>query len=735
MRKIKVILVIISWLCAHFACVSAESVSSLAKSARTHLANGDYPEASACYGKITDMLSDPGMLLYRIPYLRAYTDVLLSMGDYDKVEKLLADTLYDSDVILQINRAASAGYRGDNAAALEILDRCAENGTGDKTLDAKILQNKGFICLEIKDYDRAETNFREAAPHLNGPELDILNSNLALCLAYKGDYDRAVELILASADNLKKQGKAWHRDYTRCLRKYAEILMLAGRKTEANSAFRNYFNLEREWLCAQLPDLTANGRLSLWLSERPLISKCFVTEDLDADFMYEAAMFRRLTSILGINDVEKLQKLLKLNTRAVRNSLRRGEAAVETICYTDMEDRDIYAAVILPKTGKPVFVRLFEEDKLHSRTSNGGVSVINAIRSNSREDKNRLYSDTELADMVWQPILKALPKGTDKIYFAPEGIFHFWGIENMPFEGRDNYELHRVTSTAFLTDRKAAGAGTQDKGAGANTLLVGGLDYYKVPEEKAAGPASHEAADILKERTGRNNVFGYLPGTRSEVDSIKAIRKTSEISYSLGETELKKKMPSYSTVHIATHGYSLDMGIRKRPEFLADSAAYDRSLSACGLALTGANILNTFDGMDDGLLSAREICDLDLSNVDFVILSACQTAQGDITDEGAAGLVRGLKNAGAKTILATLWPVDDMSTMQFMQAFYRNLDAGMEKRAAFDKARDFLKEFTERKEYRGFSPATLARAKEAKTRTLSYEEPVYWAPFILIDDF
>jgi CHAT domain-containing protein len=203
----------------------------------------------------------------------------------------------------------------------------------------------------------------------------------------------------------------------------------------------------------------------------------------------------------------------------------------------------------------------------------------------------------------------------------------------------------------------------------------------------------------------------------------------------MGEGQLKNIMPNYSMVHIATHGYSLDLGIRKRPQYMADSIAVDVSLTGAGLALTGANIASNGEHLEDGLLSAREICDMDLRNVDFVILSACQTAQGDITDEGAAGLVRGLKNAGVKTIIATLWSVDDASTSCFMQKFYEALASGKSKVEAFRLAQDYLRNEQIPFPYHKFDAATMARSNQVSYYNRDFSDPYYWAPFILIDDY
>ncbi|MDE5975193.1 MAG: CHAT domain-containing protein [Muribaculaceae bacterium] len=338
------------------------------------------------------------------------------------------------------------------------------------------------------------------------------------------------------------------------------------------------------------------------------------------------------------------------------------------------------------------------------------------------------YSDIDLGNLVWSPIIGELPPGTSDIFFAPEGIFHLWGIENMPFDGKEALRLHRVTSTADISNRNL---GIKDS---TSMLLIGGLNYSAIPSEGESTERNHLAGETLKRKVGTTNVFKYLPATRSEVDSINNSFGNATILYHAPEGELKRMMPEFKTLHIATHGYSLNLGIRKRPEYLADSLAYDSSLQACALALTGANHLFETGQREDGLLSAREICDLDLSNVDFVILSACQTAQGNVTDEGAAGLVRGLKNAGVKTVMATLWPVDDRSTMIFMNKFYNLLHQGCSKYEAFVGAQDYLKGYEKRVPLRKFSPSTLAHEQKSVYNSVKYDSPYYWAPFIIIDD-
>mgnify|MGYP000756635181 FL=1 len=708
---------------------SAQSVRQLYRQAREWHATGDYARSLKSYRQILDLL--PGDAEYaddRAFYLRPYTDLLLLTGGYEDVEDLLGDPAYSRYITLQINLAAALGYQGKYDEATSMLDRLVRrDDAGD--FKGRMLQNAGFIYMESGDYRSAVDRFRESLPSFKGYERNIVESNMALCLARLGRFAEANSCMARALKGLKAGGKAKARDYIRALRKSAEIHYLQNDRAKALSGFRTYFNLEKDWLMANLSGMSVTDRLNLWMSEKTLLSKCFMLEGYAPEFLYEVAMFRRLTSLLGMRDLDKLKTLLAVGTDDIRRSLKTGEAAVEFISHAGADGNERYAAIVLPKKGNARFVRLFDVDMIYRPDAVGVSSIFDVINREDPDDKNALYTDTGLADMVWRPIVLVLPRDVSTVYFAPEGIFHFWGIENMPFGEKDKYELHRVTSTASL-----AGRTEPVNRATRSSLVIGGLNYSSLPQDSTVAAPNHDAAEMIADRVGVNDIFNYLPGTRSEVDSISSRLDEANLKHSVGEADLKAMMPKFNLVHIATHGYALDLGIRKRPEWLNDSIAIDQSLNAAGLALTGANIACRYPDREDGLLSAREICDLDLSNVDFVILSACQTAQGDLTDEGAAGLVRGLKNAGVKTVMATLWSVDDRSTMMFMQEFYRLSGQGASKHEAYVGAQNHLKAYTSSIPYRRFSPATLSRERKTYYNTTKYDAPYYWAPFILIDD-
>jgi CHAT domain-containing protein len=129
-----------------------------------------------------------------------------------------------------------------------------------------------------------------------------------------------------------------------------------------------------------------------------------------------------------------------------------------------------------------------------------------------------------------------------------------------------------------------------------------------------------------------------------------------------------------------------------------------------GLALANANDVWTRGlGLEseDGVLTAQELSNTDLRKAKLVVLSACETGLGDIKgSEGVFGLQRGLKQAGAGSIIMSLWRVPDKETSEFMQVFYSNLLSMKDIRKAFVFAQ--------------------------KTMQKKYD-PYYWAAFVLVE--
>ncbi len=164
---------------------------------------------------------------------------------------------------------------------------------------------------------------------------------------------------------------------------------------------------------------------------------------------------------------------------------------------------------------------------------------------------------------------------------------------------------------------------------------------------------------------------------------------------------------SPTILHLATHG----LYIPEDPDNKQNGGS-DNALMRSGLAMAGANGLwrtgNQSNQGDDGVLTAYEVGDQDLSQTRLVVLSACETALGDLRGaEGVFGLQRSFRLAGVEKVLMSLWPVDDLSTQQLMTSFYTYLKAGHEVRSAFKMAQ-------------------LDMQKRVN-------DPTIWAAFVLVD--
>jgi CHAT domain-containing protein len=128
-------------------------------------------------------------------------------------------------------------------------------------------------------------------------------------------------------------------------------------------------------------------------------------------------------------------------------------------------------------------------------------------------------------------------------------------------------------------------------------------------------------------------------------------------------------------IHLSTHGFYVPKYRRSnltKVTLNPFNSLDEQSLSRSGLLLAGANKavkLKEISG-EDGILTAKEIARLDLSGVELVTLSACETALGDLSGEGVFCLQRGFKKAGAKTMIMSLWRVDDTATRLLMTCFY-----------------------------------------------------------------
>lgn len=241
-----------------------------------------------------------------------------------------------------------------------------------------------------------------------------------------------------------------------------------------------------------------------------------------------------------------------------------------------------------------------------------------------------------------------------------------------------------------------------------------------------------EAAPAAEQSRGQFRYqFGALPGTAAEAAAIRPlVRGRAEFLEDADATEpavwdvILDRPPRI--LHFATHGLFEASAPNEPPDPTgrmgggAGAGRPDDVLLRSFLALAGVNrVRDVLPNADDGVLYAAEVADMDLHGTELVVLSACQTALGDVqTGEGVYGLRRAFVLAGARNLVMSLWPVDDEETRNLMEQFYRAYGEGMSAPEALRQAQ----------------LVTLRRLRDANQRGEAAQPvaPVaLWAPFVI----
>jgi CHAT domain-containing protein len=308
---------------------------------------------------------------------------------------------------------------------------------------------------------------------------------------------------------------------------------------------------------------------------------------------------------------------------------------------------------------------------------------------------NNLYSknDSTLYNLIWKPI-EAHLKGVNTVYVAPFGHLHKIAFAALPLPDgsrlSDRYQLRQVLSSHDVVFKEdPAVFSTTDT---TSVALLGGINYEFMPEAKDS--VYFSPLSLLPESTDRGTAFGYLPGTESEVSSIEQLLKNDKVNVTLlkGNNATEEEFKSLQgdkapkVMHIATHGFfapdpKRDLNKENSMRLMGQENRYtaaDNPLYRSGLLLTGGNNSwtkkTTLPADQDGVLTAYEVANMDLSNTQLVVLSACETALGDVKGrEGVFGLQRGFRLAGAKYMLMSLWRIPDKETAEYMTKFYSEL--------------------------------------------------------------
>lgn len=386
---------------------------------------------------------------------------------------------------------------------------------------------------------------------------------------------------------------------------------------------------------------------------------------------------------------------------SLKQNLREDEVMLDFFPYYEFISYDTYyvyyaVSITTKESQVPKFLKLCRVEQIDE-----------ILRNSKLYDAKNLVFYSE----IWKKIERYISK-KKKILISPTlnlNKVNFGAISCGVKRLGDVYQLASISTLNSLFQRDCV-----KDSAKKSIALFGGIDY-----DASISVNKKNVQDTSKTKLDRSG-FDYLPETLNEVTNISDLlagvmnttvysgQKATESQFKL----LSRHSPS--VIHISTHGFYLKGKGLKAPFFknLSLSSKITYKMSKCGLLFSGAN--NAWNGIyaqdveEDCILTAAEVEKMDLSDTELVVLSACDTGLGDCESiDGVYGLSRAFKIAGAHTIVMTLWKVNDLVTREFMCEFYGQIKEGLEYHEAF-------------------------RIAQKKLR-LKYQDPLLWAPFVIID--
>lgn len=572
-------------------------------------------------------------------------------------------------------------------------------------------------------------------------------SNLAMCNARIGDYSIALQRIDSC---VQWQQRNAPKEVNESLRRKGKILILSGRKPadkEIQHCYEQYVRYSLQTTPKQLLDMTESEREQYWLASQRFLYDCVRLGNASPEMIYDLSLFTKGY----LQTFKQRSNGSQVKWTDVRRALRFDECAVEFLQYQGYDDENRLAALVLRNNSKkPVFVDILNIDSLMEVDLNElsdlyyefgdynnwfwsytpPLTVKDFLETTDASQKNVLYESNVLQTAIWCPNLMSLIGNASRVLFSPDGFLHQYALEYcIPDTTKTAF---RLSSTRVIAERRHSSA-TSSLNDKSKALLFGGIDYDAKPNPKSRG----NDRDAYKFLAHQWFSIKYLYGSKNEVDSIYNIRHNpNDMLYSgtdATDENLRQQVgQQFSIVHLSTHGYfcgTIGMGTDIKP------VLKDNSMSESGLLFSGASsTLKDWDfdeNLSDGVLSARELSQLNLHDVKLMVLSACQTGMGYVTSDGVYGLSRAMKLAGVEGMIVSLWSVNDYSTCFLMKYFYEILHQQQNKdiHKAFMEARRRL--MTQEVELTEFSAASLHMTN------LSYifDKPQYVNPFILIDIF
>ena len=378
---------------------------------------------------------------------------------------------------------------------------------------------------------------------------------------------------------------------------------------------------------------------------------------------------------------------------------------------------DSYLAFVMAGPGRePAVIRLGSAAQIEALVAKWRGEIdrerISLGRSAQSNEAQYREAAAALRQAIWDPVQRRLGAAA-RVFIVPDGALQMVNFSALPSAGggylvESGPLLHELAAERDLAAPASSLSGTE--------LLVVADPQFQTRSTTISAAVYRGANSTCADFASLQ--FGSLPGSLAEAQAIERIWNGEgwhgRILSGAAATEsaVRNISPGKRVVHIATHGFFLDS------QCPAGSVARENPLLRSGLAMAFANQRqNAKANQDDGILTAEEAAALDLRGTEWVVLSGCDTGLGDIkAGEGVLGLRRAFQEAGARTLIASLWPVDDTEARDWMGVLYRTRFHNGKSTAESIRQADLSE--------------LRARRKAGKST-----HPFYWAGFVAVGDW
>ncbi|MGI9328875.1 MAG: CHAT domain-containing protein [Pseudomonadales bacterium] len=581
--------------------------------------------------------------------------VAQSRGDYTLAETHIAKGLNLYSTIVPNGRgvAESATKLGDVALAQNELE------------DAEKYYHRALAIFEVI----APNTYKEAEVHYGLARVHRLRKETKEARTF---FERAIRALDAQHARLggTEETKATSRaQYLKIYKDYIEFLLKLGEKEHAFDA------LER----------SRSKVMSDLLAERDLVFSADLPAELERDRRIQARAYEKLQAeLIDTQDLEAVETLqgslqeIRERQQKIQQQIRKRSPRLADLQYAEPISLTEVRQLLKPGTAVLSYDVGESETRLFVLTAAGALEVetlpyghaeLDSLVTRFRYliDAGRWDETTdtplvELAATLYRHLLLPVEthiKAADRLLIVPDGslnLLPFAALMRSTSEAaavyfaqwKPSYTVNSLTVYAQLQSQRAH-------------TERGRLVAFGDPDITHATAANHHA-DAADKKVARALHLTQLPWSREEVVDIGEIYRASATIYTGTEATEKRAKSIQANVrylHFAAHALLNE----RRPMDTTIVLSAPKSSSP---------------DEENGFLQTWEVYESLRLNADLVTLSACETALGtDYPGEGLIGLTRAFHYAGASSVLASLWRVDDRSTSHLMTRFYTYLKAGM----------------------------------------------------------